>query len=161
MDLRIGHGYDVHRLVAGRSLVLGGERIPYDRGLEGFSDADVLLHAVTDAILGATGSGDIGSHFPPGDPRFRDADSVELLRQVVDEVTADGWSVVSCDTTVVAEAPKLSPYRDAICRRIASCLRVDTQAVGFKATTHEGLGAIGRGEGIAAWAVVLLEKRPR
>lgn len=158
MTLRIGHGYDVHRLVAGRPLVLGGERIAHDKGLEGFSDADVLLHAVTDAILGATGAGDIGSHFPPGDPRFRDADSAELLRQVVEEMTADGWQVLSCDTTVVAEAPKLAPYRDAIRRRLAACLRVEVAAVGFKATTHEGLGAIGRGEGIAAWAVVLLKK---
>ncbi|MGH9379836.1 MAG: 2-C-methyl-D-erythritol 2,4-cyclodiphosphate synthase [Thermoanaerobaculia bacterium] len=161
MTLRIGHGYDVHRLVAGRPLVLGGEHIPHDKGLEGFSDADVLLHAVTDAILGAAGSGDLGSHFPPGDPRFRDADSVELLRQVMEEVNADGWQVVSCDTTVVAEAPKLSPHRNAIRQRIASCLGIEAQAVGFKATTHEGLGAIGRGEGIAAWAVVLLEKRPQ
>lgn len=161
MTLRIGHGYDVHRLVAGRPLVLGGERIAHDKGLEGFSDADVLLHAVTDAILGATGAGDIGSHFPPGDPRFRDADSAELLRQVVEQAAADGWGVVSCDTTVVAEAPKLAPYRDAIRRRLAACLRVEVPAVGFKATTHEGLGAIGRGEGIAAWAVVLLEKRSR
>lgn len=161
MTLRIGHGYDVHRLVAGGPLVLGGERIPHDQGLAGFSDADVLLHAVTDAILGATGAGDIGSHFPPGDPRFRDADSVELLRQIVEQAAADGWAVVNCDTTVVAEAPKLAPYRDAIRRRLADCLRIEEAAVGFKATTHEGLGAIGRGEGIAAWAVVLLEQRTR
>lgn len=160
MDLRVGQGYDVHRLVAGRRLILGGEEIPFDRGLEGFSDADVLLHALGDAILGAAGLGDLGTHFPPGDPKWQDADSVELLERICDLAKAKGFRVVNCDLTLVAEAPKIAPYGDSIRRRIAGVLAVDISAVGLKATTNEGLGTIGRGEGIAALAVTLLERVP-
>ncbi len=160
MDLRVGQGYDVHRLVAGRRLILGGEEIPFDRGLEGFSDADVLLHALGDAILGAAGLGDLGTHFPPGDPQWQDADSLELLERICDLAKAKGFRVVNCDLTLVAEAPKIAPYGDSIRRRIAGVLAVDISAVGLKATTNEGLGAIGRGEGMAALAVTLLERLP-
>jgi len=160
MDLRVGQGYDVHRLVVGRRLILGGEEIPFDRGLEGFSDADVLLHALGDAILGAAGLGDLGTHFPPGDPQWQDADSLELLERICDLAKAKGFRVVNCDLTLVAEAPKIAPYGDSIRRRIAGVLAVDISAVGLKATTNEGLGAIGRGEGMAALAVTLLERLP-
>ena len=160
MDVRVGQGYDVHRLVAGRRLILGGEAIPFDRGLEGFSDADVLLHALGDAILGAAGLGDLGTHFPPGDPKWQDADSVELLERICDLAKTKGFRVVNCDLTLVAEAPKIAPYGDSIRRRIAGVLAVDISAVGLKATTNEGLGTIGRGEGIAALAVTLVERLP-
>ena len=156
---RIGHGYDVHRLVEGRPLILGGEPIPFDRGLDGHSDADVVLHALGDALLGAAGLGDIGEHFPPGDPQWKDADSAELLARIVREAASAGFEVVNCDLTVIAEAPSLEPFKASIRERIAGLLGVDSGAVGFKATTHEGLGAIGGGEGIAATAVVLL--RPK
>jgi 2-C-methyl-D-erythritol 2,4-cyclodiphosphate synthase len=156
MSFRIGQGYDVHRLVAGRRLVLGGEEIPFDRGLEGHSDADVLLHALGDALLGAAGLGDLGAWFPSGDPRWKDADSLVLLERIVVEVRGRGLRVVNCDLTLVAEAPKLRPYAEGIRARIAACLGIQADAVGLKATTHEGLGAIGRGEGIAALAVALL-----
>lgn len=155
---RIGQGYDVHRLVAGRRLVLGGVEIPSDRGLEGFSDADVLLHALGDALLGAAGLGDLGEHFPPGDPEWRDADSADLLRRIDALVRAAGFRVVNCDLTLISEAPKIAPYREAIRQRIAGLLGLDASAVGLKATTHEGLGAIGRGEGMAALAVALLAR---
>ncbi|HVS02183.1 MAG TPA: 2-C-methyl-D-erythritol 2,4-cyclodiphosphate synthase [Thermoanaerobaculia bacterium] len=154
--LRIGQGYDAHRLVAGRRLVLGGEEIPHDRGLEGFSDADVLLHALGDALLGAAGLGDLGSHFPPGDERWRGASSVELLRLVVGLVQERGWRVASCDMTLLAEAPRLAPYRQRIRERVAAVLGIEADAVGLKATTNEGMGAVGRGEGMAAMAVALL-----
>lgn len=153
---RIGQGYDVHRLVEGRDLVLGGETIAWDRGLEGFSDADVLLHALGDALLGAAGLGDLGSHFPPGEERWRGASSVDLLRRIAAMVDDAGWRVLNCDLTLVAEEPKLAPYRDSIRRRIAGVLSVETSAVGLKATTNEGIGFVGRGEGMAALAVVLL-----
>jgi 2-C-methyl-D-erythritol 2,4-cyclodiphosphate synthase len=154
--LRIGQGYDVHRLVEGRPLVLGGERIPFARGLDGHSDADVLLHALGDALLGAAGLGDLGEHFPPSDPRWRGAASGDLLVRIVALVHGAGFRVLSCDLTLVAEAPKLAPYRAAIRSRVAGWLGIGSDAVGLKATTHEGLGAIGRGEGMAALAVVLL-----
>lgn len=157
MALRIGQGYDIHPLTAGRPLVLGGERIPFDRGLAGHSDADVLLHALGDALLGAAGLGDLGEHFPPTDARWRDADSCDLLRRIVERVQGAGWRVVNCDLTVVAEAPRLAPYREPIRRRVAGLLGVEVAAVGLKATTNERLGALGRGEGIAALAAVLLE----
>ncbi len=156
MTLRIGQGYDVHRLAPGRRLVLGGEEIPHERGLDGHSDADVLLHALGDALLGAAGLGDLGGHFPPSDERWRGADSVDLLRRIVDLVHGAGWTVVNADLTLVAEAPRLSPHRERIRERIAGVLGVGVSAVGLKATTNEGLGAIGRGEGMAAIAVVLL-----
>ena len=156
MKLRVGQGYDVHRLVAGRRLVLGGEVIPFELGLDGYSDADVLLHALGDALLGAAGLGDLGEHFPPGDPRWKDASSVELLRDIVGMLAARGWRVVNCDLSLLAEAPRLAPYRDAIRARIAGLLGVGVGEVGLKATTNERLGALGRGEGIAALAVALL-----
>ena len=159
MKLRIGQGYDVHRLVEGRPLVLGGETIPFDKGLDGHSDADVLLHALGDALLGAAGLGDLGQHFPPSDERWRGANSMDLLGRIVGLVLGGGWRVLSCDLTLVAEAPRLAPYRDRIRSRIASALGVEVDAVGLKATTNEGLGALGRGEGMAALAVVLLGDR--
>ncbi len=157
-DFRVGQGYDVHRLVEGRRLMLGGEEIPFDRGLAGHSDADVLLHALGDALLGAAGQGDLGEHFPPDDPRWKDAASTDLLRRILERVGGAGWRVVNCDLTLLAEGPKLAPYRDPIRARIAALLGIETEAVGLKATTHEGLGALGRGEGIAAHAVVLLAR---
>lgn len=157
MKLRIGQGYDIHALVPGRRLVLGGEEIPFDRGLAGWSDADVLLHALGDALLGAAGLGDLGTHFPPGESEWQDVSSVDLLRRIVELVRAAGFAVVNCDMALLAEAPRLAPHRESIRRRIAAVLGVEPAAVGLKATTNEGLGAIGRGEGIAALAVVLLE----
>ncbi|MDQ1349346.1 MAG: 2-C-methyl-D-erythritol 2,4-cyclodiphosphate synthase [Acidobacteriota bacterium] len=157
MKLRIGQGYDIHALVAGRKLVLGGEEIVYPLGLDGHSDADVLLHALGDALLGAASLGDLGRHFPPSDERWRGASSLDLLARIVALVHAEGYRVVNCDLTLVAEAPKLAPHRDRIIERIARVLGVEESAVGLKATTNEGLGAIGRGEGMAAFAVVLLE----
>jgi 2-C-methyl-D-erythritol 2,4-cyclodiphosphate synthase len=153
----VGQGYDVHRLVAGRELWLGGERIPFECGLEGHSDADVLLHALGDALLGACGLGDLGRHFPPDDPRWQGAASSDLLRRIVEMARQAGWRVVNCDLTLIAEAPKLAPYRGAIAGRVAGILGVEPGAVGLKATTNEGLGSIGRGEGMAALAVVLVE----
>ncbi|MBZ0115059.1 MAG: 2-C-methyl-D-erythritol 2,4-cyclodiphosphate synthase [Thermoanaerobaculia bacterium] len=157
MKLRIGNGYDAHRLVEGRRLVLGGEEIPFDLGLDGFSDADVILHALGDAILGAAGLGDLGTHFPPGDERWRDADSAELLRQIVSMTHDAGFEIVNCDITLIAEAPRLAPHRERIRYRIAKILSVHRSAVGLKATTNEGMGWIGRGEGMAAMASVLLQ----
>lgn len=157
MKLRVGQGYDVHRLVAGRRLFLGGEEIPFERGLEGHSDADVLLHALGDALLGAAGLGDLGEHFPPSDERWRGASSVDLLHRIVAMVRGAGFAVVNCDLTLLAEAPRLAPYRERIRERLAGILGVEHDAIGLKATTNEGLGAIGRGEGMAAFAVVLLE----
>jgi 2-C-methyl-D-erythritol 2,4-cyclodiphosphate synthase len=156
MKLRVGQGYDVHRLVAGRRLVLGGEEIPYERGLEGHSDADVLLHALCDALLGAAGLGDLGTYFPPTDQRWQGASSVELLRITFEMVRDQGFHLVNCDLSLIAEAPKLAPYRDSIRARLADLLGVEIAAVGLQATTNEGLGALGRGEGMAALAVVLL-----
>jgi 2-C-methyl-D-erythritol 2,4-cyclodiphosphate synthase len=156
LKLRIGQGFDAHRLVAGRKLVLGGEEIPYERGLDGHSDADVLLHALGDALLGAAGLGDLGQHFPPSDERWRGASSVDLLRRILALVHGAGWRVLNCDLTLLAEAPRLAPYRESIRARVAATLGVEVAAVGLKATTNEGLGAVGRGEGMAALAVVLL-----
>lgn len=158
MSYRIGQGYDVHRLVGGRPLVLGGERIPSELGLEGFSDADVVLHALCDAMLGAMALGDIGQHFPPGEPRWADVDSMDLVRRVRELVDDARARVVNCDITVLAERPKLAPHVDAMRRRIASALDLSPDRVSVKATTQEGLGPIGRGEGIAALAVVLVEE---
>lgn len=158
MSFRIGQGYDVHRLVAGRRLVLGGVEIPSDVGLEGFSDADVLLHALGDALLGAAALGDLGTHFPPGDERWRDADSGDLVHRILDLVAAEGLSVVNCDLTLVGETPRLAPHRERVRSRVAELLGVPVARVGLKATTHEGLGALGRSEGLAALAVVLLRE---
>lgn len=157
--MRIGQGYDIHRLVPGRKLVLGGEVIPYELGLLGHSDADVLLHALGDALLGAAGLGDLGQHFPPGDRDWKDAASTDLLRIIVGLVATAGYTVVNCDLTLIAEAPRIAPYAPQIRARIAGILGIELEAVGLKATTNEGLGAVGRNEGMAALAVALLQRR--
>ena len=154
--MRIGHGYDVHRLVSGRRLVLGGVAIDCDRGLLGHSDADVLAHAVMDATLGAAALPDIGAHFPPSDPKYEGADSMELLREVWREVAGKGYRLGNLDCTLVAETPKLAPYIAAMRRSLAGALCADISAVNVKATTEEGLGLAG--DGIGAHAVILLEE---
>ncbi len=156
--MRIGSGYDLHRFGPGDHVMLGGVRIEYDRGVVAHSDGDVLLHALMDALLGAAGAGDIGQHFPPGDPRFARADSAGLLREVMKQIGARGFEVVNCDLTLIAESPRIASHRDVICTAIAAALGVDRNRVNLKATTTEGLGALGRGEGIAAQAIVLLRE---
>jgi 2-C-methyl-D-erythritol 2,4-cyclodiphosphate synthase len=160
MQLRIGNGYDIHRLVKGRPLILGGQRLqhPDGLGLDGHSDADVLVHALMDALLGALALGDIGKHFPPDDPRWKDADSLVLLEQVMTLVRERGWSVVNLDAVVVAERPKLKPHIPAMQAAIAQRLRLEPDQVGVKATTNERLGAEGREEGISCHAVALLQR---
>ncbi|HEX5125714.1 MAG TPA: 2-C-methyl-D-erythritol 2,4-cyclodiphosphate synthase [Rhodocyclaceae bacterium] len=155
---RIGQGLDVHALVEGRKLILGGVHIPYDRGLLGHSDADALLHAITDAILGAAGLGDIGRHFPDTDPVFKDADSRVLLREAMKKVRAAGWAVANVDATVIAQAPKIAPHAHAMVANIATDLGCDANCVNVKGKTSEMLGFTGRGEGIATQAVVLLAR---
>lgn len=154
--MRIGHGYDVHRLVEGRKLILGGVEIPYEKGLLGHSDADVLLHAVSDALLGAAALGDIGQHFPDSDPRYEGADSLELLRQVVELLRQAGYTVGNLDATILCQAPKLASHIPAMRANIARALGVDSNAVSVKATTEEKLGFTGSGQGIAAHAVALI-----
>ena len=154
--MRVGIGYDSHRYVAGRPLVLGGVRFESPWGLEGHSDADVLLHSLGDALLGAAGLGDLGAHFPPGDAEWKDASSVRLLELICEKLRSRSLTVVNCDLTLIAEAPMLAPYRERIRGRIASILGVEIEQVSLKATTNEGLGALGRGEGMAALAVALL-----
>lgn len=156
MSLRIGHGYDVHQLVPGRDLVLGGVKIPHAKGLLGHSDADVLIHAICDACLGAAGLGDIGRHFPDTDKQYKNVDSRALLRRVRDMLAGLGWRVSNVDSTIVAQAPKLAPYITAMVSNIAADLGMETGAVNVKATTTEKLGFAGREEGVAAHAVVLL-----
>lgn len=155
--LRIGHGYDVHRLKEGRKLILGGVTLPFDKGLEGHSDADVLLHAVMDALLGAAAFGDIGQMFPDTDPKYEGADSLELLRLVNTRITKAGFRVSNLDCTVIAQAPKLAGYIPEMREKIADVLNVVTGCVSVKATTEEYLGFTGSGEGIAAHAIVLLD----
>ena len=155
--VRVGSGYDIHPLIAGRRLVLGGETIPHGLGLGGHSDADVLLHAVADALLGAAALEDLGTHFPPGDPSYADADSRSLLREVMDKVRGKGWVPVNIDSTIIAQAPRLAPYLPAMRLNIAEDLRIAPDRVSVKATSPEGLGALGNEKGIAAQAVVLLE----
>lgn len=157
-NLRIGHGYDVHRMATGRALILGGVTVPYDRGLDGHSDADVLVHAVMDALLGAAAAGDIGKLFPDSDEAFRGISSLELLRRVKTHLNDISYTVVNIDATVVAQAPKLAPYREEMRRNIADALGIDVEQVSVKATTEEHLGFTGSGEGIAAHAVVLIER---
>ena len=156
--LRIGHGYDVHRLVDDRDLILGGVKIDFHYGLLGHSDADVLLHAICDAIIGALGMGDIGKHFPDTDPAFAGADSRKLLRQVIDKALAAGYRVGNLDSTVICQRPKLAGYIPQMVERIAADCQVEAGRINVKATTTEKLGFAGRGEGIAADAVVLMEK---
>ena len=156
-DLRVGHGYDVHRLVAGRRLIVGGVEIEHDFGLDGHSDADVLLHAIMDALLGAAGLGDIGQHFPPSDSRYKDADSLDLLQQVRKLVRAAGYrTFVNIDATIMAQRPKMAPHVPTMRERIAKVLEIEISRVNIKATTTEGLGFVGRVEGMAAEAVCLI-----
>ncbi len=154
---RSGIGYDSHRLVAGRPLILGGVEVASELGAEGHSDADVLAHAIVDALLGAAGLGDIGMHFPDGDERYRDADSIELLRAAVAVVRAAGYTIVNVDATVVLESPKLGDARERMRERLAHALDVDRQAVNVKATTGEAMGFVGRREGVAALAIATLD----
>ena len=156
--MRIGHGYDVHRLVAGRDLILGGVKISYELGLDGHSDADVLLHAVSDALLGAAGLGDIGRHFPDTDPKYKGADSLKLLETVGQKIGAAGYRVGNIDVTMIAQKPKLKDYISTMERNIASALSVDVSRVNVKATTEEHLGFTGNMEGMACHAVCLLEE---
>ncbi|MBF0098913.1 MAG: 2-C-methyl-D-erythritol 2,4-cyclodiphosphate synthase [Magnetococcales bacterium] len=156
--MRVGQGFDVHRWSPGRLLLLGGVQIPCEQGLLGHSDADVLLHAIMDALLGAAGLGDLGQHFPDTDPTYRGIDSRELLATVRDTIAQHQWQVVNLDATVICQRPKLAPYRPAMCQEIARILAIPPQQVNIKATTTEGLGFTGRNEGVAAQAVVLLQR---
>jgi 2-C-methyl-D-erythritol 2,4-cyclodiphosphate synthase len=156
--MRIGSGYDVHAFVIGRPLVLGGVRIPFDQGLAGHSDADVLTHALMDALLSAMRAGDIGALFPDDDPVYAGADSIALLEYVATIMADSGWRLVDADTVLVLERPRVSPYRDEMRERLAGALGVPVECIGVKATTTEGLGFTGREEGVAAHAVVLLER---
>lgn len=158
MNIRVGQGFDVHTLVEGRDLIIGGVRIPHSHGLLGHSDADVLLHAVTDAILGAAGLGDIGRHFPDTDPRYAGADSRVLLRAAMEKVAAQGWRVVNVDATVHAQAPRIGPYAAAMAANIAADLGIGPDCVNVKAKTNEGLGYLGRKEGIAATVAALIAR---
>ena len=156
--MRVGFGYDVHALVEGENLILGGVDIPHHKGLAGHSDADVLIHAVCDALLGAATAGDIGVHFPDTDPRYKGISSLILLGKVANLVQTKGYNVANVDSTIVAESPKLSPYIDKMRERIAGALRTSSEDISIKATTTERLGFTGRGEGIAAYAVCLLSR---
>ncbi len=158
-NLRIGHGYDVHRLSEGRALILGGVAIPYEKGLLGHSDADVLLHAVMDALLGAAALGDIGKLFPDSSEEFRGISSMTLLERVGRTLASEGYRVVNLDVTLLAQAPKIAPYREEMRANIARALQIDRQQVSVKATTEEGLGFTGEGAGMAAHAIALLEKQ--
>ncbi|MFZ9737093.1 MAG: 2-C-methyl-D-erythritol 2,4-cyclodiphosphate synthase [Prochlorotrichaceae cyanobacterium] len=155
-SLRIGNGYDMHRLTVGRDLILGGVNIPHEMGLDGHSDADVLTHAIMDALLGALSLGDIGHYFPPTDPQWKGADSLKLLEQVNNLIGSKGWQVSNIDSVVIAERPKLKPHIETMRSRLAQTLGLAADQVGVKATTNEKLGPTGREEGIAAYAVVLL-----
>lgn len=158
MDIRIGHGFDVHAFAEGRKLILGGVEIPHTLGLLGHSDADVLLHAICDALLGAAALGDIGHHFPDSDPRYKGIDSRKLLRHVVDLLREGGWQLGNLDATIIAQAPRMAPHISDMRAHIAADLAVPVEAVNVKATTTERLGFTGRGEGIAAEAVCLIRK---
>jgi 2-C-methyl-D-erythritol 2,4-cyclodiphosphate synthase len=154
--MRVGIGYDVHKLVEGHQLILGGVDIQFERGLSGHSDADVLTHAVCDALLGAAGLGDIGLHFPDTDPRYKDISSLKLLRATFQMVSEKGFSILNVDTVIFAEAPKLSPFRQAMQTNLATALDLDPKCLNIKATTTEGLGLIGEGQGIGAMCVALI-----
>lgn len=156
--MRIGQGFDVHRFAVGRKLVLGGEDIDYSMGLEGHSDADVLTHAVIDALLGAAGLGDIGMHFPDTDPAYRGASSIEMLKIIAREIRSRGFTICNIDCTIFAQSPKIGPFRQTIARNVAEAAGIEPGTVNVKATTTEGLGFTGRSEGIAAAAVALLEE---
>ena len=156
--MRVGQGYDSHRFAEGRRLVLGGVEIPFDKGLTGHSDADAVAHAVTDALLGAVALGDIGTHFPPSDPRWKDADSIELLRSATALLTERNYQVVNVDVTVICEAPCIGPHTAAMRERLAEAIGIESDQVSVKVTTNERMGWIGRGEGIAAMAVALVDR---
>lgn len=158
MNLRIGNGYDIHRLGTGRPLIIGGVQIEHELGLLGHSDADVLTHAIMDALLGALSLGDIGLYFPPGDPQWANANSLQLLQQVHQMVRDRGWAIVNIDSVVVAERPKLKPHISAMREVLGNALQIEAEQVGVKATTNEKLGPMGREEGIAAYAVALLSQ---
>lgn len=155
--MRIGHGYDSHAFAEGRRLILGGVEIPHERGLSGHSDADAVAHAITDALLGASGLGDIGRHFPPTDDQWKDADSIQLLRKVVRLLAARNYQVVNIDVTIVAEAPKIGPHAPPMQDRLAEVIGIAPDHISIKGKTNEGLGWIGRGEGIAVFAVALID----
>ena len=157
--MRIGHGYDVHRLVKGRKLILGGVHIPWEMGLLGHSDADVLSHAVIDSLLGAAALGDIGLLFPDSDPAYKDANSLKLLQKATQYLYENGWGIENIDVTVLAQAPKLRPYIQQIQENIAKAVEIPAEQISIKATTEEGLGFTGKGEGLACHAVCLIEKR--
>lgn len=159
--MRVGMGYDIHRLVKGRKLVLGGVTIPHEKGLLGHSDADVLIHALCDALLGAVGQGDIGVHFPDSDPEFKDISSMIILARTWAMVRYQGFYLENADAVIMAEKPKMAPYTSAMRRNIASVIKAGPQSINIKATTTEKLGVIGREEGISAMCVVLLKKTPR
>lgn len=156
--MRIGFGYDAHRLVGGQPLILGGVHVPFEQGLEGWSDADVLIHAIMDSLLGAAALGDIGIHFPPNDPAYKGISSIILLNRVRDIVKSKGWHIVNIDATIVAEKPRLSPFTDRMKHNIGEALSIKQDQINIKATTTEGMGFTGREEGIAAYAVALIEK---
>jgi 2-C-methyl-D-erythritol 2,4-cyclodiphosphate synthase len=158
MNIRIGNGYDIHQLVPDRALILGGVKIPHELGLLGHSDADVLTHAMMDAMLGALSLGDIGHYFPPSDPQWAGADSLVLLKQVNELVRSRGWEIGNIDSVIVAERPKLKPHIEAMRDRLAETLALESDRIGIKATTNEKLGPVGREEGIAAYSVALLVK---
>lgn len=157
-DLRIGVGYDIHKLLAGRDLILGGVKIPFEEGLLGHSDGDALLHAISDALLGALAKGDIGKHFPDSDPAYKGADSAQLLEHVVEIISKAGWRPANVDANIIAERPKMAPFISAMRERISELLKLDIDRVSVKARTNEGLDAIGRGEAIAVQAVLTIEK---
>lgn len=157
--MRIGHGYDVHKLVEGRDLIIGGVKIPCEKGLLGHSDADVLLHAISDSLLGAAAMGDIGGMFPDNDPQFLDADSLVLLRKVYERLRDNGYAVINIDATIIAQRPKMKPYIPEMRMSIAAALSTDIENISVKATTEEEMGFTGRGEGISAHCVCLIDKR--
>jgi 2-C-methyl-D-erythritol 2,4-cyclodiphosphate synthase len=157
--MRIGIGYDVHQLVTGRKLVLGGVAIPFEKGLFGHSDADVLIHAVCDALLGAAGLGDIGLHFPDTDPEYKDISSIKILVKTYELISSKNFKIINLDSTIFADAPKISPYREAMQKNIARTIEIEPDCVNVKATSFEGLGMIGKGEGIGAMCVVLIQSR--
>ena len=157
--MRIGSGYDVHKLAEGRDCIIGGVKIPYEKGLLGHSDADVLLHAIADALLGAAALGDIGRHFPDNDPQYKGADSRKLLSHVLVLILAEGYCIINIDATIIAQKPKMAPHIEQMRKNIAETLRIDLKQINVKATTEEGLGFTGAGLGIAASAVCLLEEK--
>ena len=160
-EYRAGIGYDSHRLVEGRKLILGGVEIPFEKGLAGHSDADVLLHAITDALLGAAGLGDIGQHFPPSDPQWKDADSRVFLSRAREMIEGRGYRIVNIDAVVIIERPKIGPYREQIRAKLAKALRTEADRISIKAKTAEGLGPVGQGEAAEAQAVAVIGERPR